>query len=64
MRKLTRKDIQGKYDLKIDLKDTVKYEYYFKKIGDKVYRFYKIEDGEWEVEQTLFKEEPLIFWNG
>ena len=57
-------DIKGKHDLKIDLNDTVPYEYFFKKIEGKVYRFYRINNGEWEADESPYFEEPFIYWSG
>ena len=58
--KLTKKDIRAKYDLRIDLKGTVPYDYYFKKVGDSVYLFSKIDGGNWEKQLTPYKDVPFI----
>ena len=59
---MKKQDIQGNYDLKVDLKNTVPYRYFFKKIGDKVYRFSKMGNEDWREDLMPFKQEPFVYW--
>lgn len=62
MKYIKPKDLKGKYNLEIDIKNTVPFEYFYKEIKGQVYRFYRINKGEWEVEKTPFDHIPYSFW--
>lgn len=59
---MKKKDIQGNLDLKIDMNNSIPYEYFYKKVRNKVYQYRRINNGEWERILTPFKEEPYIYW--
>jgi len=56
--KINKKILKGNYDLKIDIKNTIPYKEFFKKIGDKVYRYSKLGDEDWREDITPFIEVP------
>jgi len=57
--KLKKKDIKGAHHLNFSIKGTVPYRYFFKKIGDKVYKYSKIGDEEWREDLTPFEDLPF-----
>ena len=58
------KDIEGSYDFKVSLKDTIPYRCFFEKIGDKVYRFSKLGDKDWRADLMPFKDMPYVILRG
>jgi len=63
MKKVKPKDFKGNFELKVSLKDTIPYRYFFKKIRGKVYRFSQIGDEEWRKDLMPFKHEPYVYWS-
>lgn len=61
--KTKKKGSRSYYNLRVSLKNTVPYQYFFKKIKDKVYRFSKIGDEGWRQDLMPFKHEPFIYWS-
>lgn len=60
---MKKKDIRGNYNVKVK-KGMLPYWFFFKKIGDRVYRFSKVGNEEWRQDQMPFDEEPYVYWSG
>ena len=60
MKKLVKKDIEGSLDYKLNMNDAVQYSYFFRKVGDIVYKYERIGSGEWREVATPLKEEPYV----
>ena len=46
--------------LNIDIKNTIPYQYYFKKYKGKVYRVSKLGNEDWRIDEMPFKEVPFV----
>ena len=62
--KLKKEDIQSNIDVNIDLENSVPYTYFFRKIGNKVYRCSKIGNDKWREDLMPFNEIPFIEYKG
>ena len=58
-KQIERIDVEGNFDLEVDIKDTAPYEYYYREWKGSIYLIYRYgEKDEWKEKKTLLTELP------